>query len=101
MTSLRELCANDEERTVAEQLAEHGIVTDRDVLLADDAILKKIKIPQFVTTRNCAGSQCRHLMISVAMYYTHQSGRFQEMNCSTQALHHSDFQRDFRPWTGF
>jgi hypothetical protein len=57
MTSLLELCANEEDRAVAKKLAEHGIVTDRDVLLADDAVLKRTDIPQFVTSPNCANSQ--------------------------------------------
>jgi len=40
MTSLLELSTNEEDRKLAEQLAGHGIVTDRDILLADDAVLK-------------------------------------------------------------
>jgi hypothetical protein len=61
MTSLLELCASEEDRAVAEKLAEHGIVTDRDLLLSDDAVLKRIDIPQFVTAPNCERSQMQTL----------------------------------------
>jgi hypothetical protein len=73
MTSLFELCTNEEERKVAEHLTEHGIVTDRDMLLADNAVLKQVNIPQFVTPAASKATHSqfvRHSMASVRMYYT-------------------------------
>jgi len=48
MTSLRELCRTDEEREIVSKLAECEILTDTDLLLADDAALKKANIPKHV-----------------------------------------------------
>ena len=49
MTSLGELCRTDEERRIASKLAENEILTDRDLLLADDAGLKRCNIPKHVS----------------------------------------------------
>ena len=48
MTSLSELCRTNEERRIASKLAEKEILTDRDLLLANDAALKGCSIPKHV-----------------------------------------------------
>ena len=48
MTSLKELCRSDEEKEIASKLAEAEILTNRDLLLADDSALKRCNIPKYV-----------------------------------------------------
>jgi len=40
MTSLEQLCHTNEQRSVAKRLADNGIVTDADLLLAPESTLK-------------------------------------------------------------
>jgi hypothetical protein len=48
MTSLEELCQTQDQKEIAKRLAEHEILTDRDLLLEDDAALKRCNIPKLV-----------------------------------------------------
>jgi len=48
MTSLEKLCRADDEKEIASKLAEAEILTDRDLLVADDAALKRCNIPKYV-----------------------------------------------------
>ena len=48
MTSLIELCRTEEEKGIASKLAEQEILTDRDLLLTDEAALKRCNIPKEV-----------------------------------------------------
>ena len=53
MTSLEELCRTKDEtaRTIAKNLAELDILTDRDLLLANEAVLKRCNITKHVPER--------------------------------------------------
>ena len=48
MTSLKELCRTDQEREIASKLAEIEILTDRDLLLADDSAFKRCNVSKNV-----------------------------------------------------
>jgi len=74
MTSLVELSTDEEDSKVAEQLAGHGIGTDRELLLADDAVLERTNIPQSVDLPQIPpgpgdADTGRHWTHSVRMYY--------------------------------
>jgi hypothetical protein len=48
MTSLEELCRTEDEKAKAKLLLEYRLLTDRDILLADDATLKGTNITKRV-----------------------------------------------------
>jgi hypothetical protein len=49
MTSLIELCRTEEQKKIAQSLTEIGIVTEGDLLLADEATLKRCPVSQSVS----------------------------------------------------
>jgi hypothetical protein len=53
MTSLEELCRTEDEKAKATKLLEHGLLTDRDILLADDVALKGANITKRVPELSC------------------------------------------------
>ena len=44
MTSLLQLGETEKDKEILQKLADHGIVTDEDLLLADDATIGRCKI---------------------------------------------------------
>ena len=48
MTSLEELCRTENDKAIANKLDEFGILTDTDLLLADDEALKGCNVPKLV-----------------------------------------------------
>jgi hypothetical protein len=51
-TSLEELCSTEQQRAIARRLTDaYGILTDGDLLLADDTVLKRSALSQSVLPR--------------------------------------------------
>jgi hypothetical protein len=48
MTSLEELCRTEDEKEIATKLAQHEILTDRDLLIADETAVQRCGIPNSV-----------------------------------------------------
>jgi hypothetical protein len=48
MTSLIELCRTEEQKKIAQTVAEVGVVTEEDLLLADEATLKRCQVSKSV-----------------------------------------------------
>ena len=48
MTSLLKLCRTEDQSRVAIKLGGHGVETDKDLLLADEAVLQKCGVSKMV-----------------------------------------------------
>jgi hypothetical protein len=78
MTSLIELCRTEEQKKIAQTLTEFGVVTEEDLLLADEATLKRCPVSKSVRDQQDIANSRGACWVSsrdYLFYYTPSPGR--------------------------
>lgn len=97
MTSLFKLCRTEDQRRIAVKLGEHGVETDRDLLLADEPMLQKCDVAKMVPKlRNLL--IFRSLTISVETSFIPLYILYKAINCWIRLSHGKDYPQAFRDW---